>query len=295
VTALQLQLALGALIGLGVALVLRALAPAAPDLGAALKALEAPIAGPAPADLDLTTRIGLWADTHAPALVRLRVPAADFAITGVNPVAHTGRKLLAGLYGLALPMIANTILALAGIPLPWAVPALAGPVAGLVFFTIPDGALRDRAADTRRDFTRALVSYIDLVTLERRSGTGTAAALESAAHTADNPTFTRIRATLDTARWAGTPPWDALAATADDIAVPELTELANIMRLAGEETTSIADTLAARSLALRTAIAEDEHAAANAAGERMWIAGALLALIYLTMLAGPGVIRVITG
>ncbi len=292
-TALQIQLALGGLIGLGLALIVRGLAPATPDLGAALHAMTpATVTGPGPADL--TTRLGLWATTRIPAAARVRVADADFAILGINPITHHGRRLLAAGYGLLLPTLANLLLAAAGLPLPWALPAAAGLASGAAFLVIADSTIRDRATAARLDFTRALVAYLDLVTLERRSGVGTAEAMEAAATAADNPTFLHIRSALTTARWAGVPPWDALASLADDLDIPPLADLAHIMRLAGEQSTSIADSLAARSRALRTALAEDEHADANSAGERMWVAGALLAVIYLAMLAGPGVIRVLT-
>lgn len=292
-TTLQLELALGGLLGLGLALIVRGLVPAAPDLGAAFRAMAPPDSAAGSGPVDLATRVGLWVSGRAPALARVRIPAADFAILGINPVAHTGRRLLAGCYGLAFPAVVNLVLTAIGLPLPWAVPAVVGPVSAAAFLVIADGSVRSRAAEARIDFTRALVAYIDLVTLERRSGAGTAEAMEVAAAAADNPTFLRLRTALTTARWAGVPPWDALDALADDIAMPPLEDLANIMRLAGEQSTSVGETLAARSQALRTALAEDEHAAANSAGERMWAAGALLAVIYLAMLAGPGILRVL--
>lgn len=294
-TALQLELLAGAAIALGVLLIARALAPGTPDLGSAFAAMAPAPATTGPGPADLQSRVGLWAGARLPALARSRVPDADFAILAVNPITHTGRKLLAGVYGLAFPMLANTALAAAGMPLPWPVPAAAGLATAALFYTIPDGALRDRAARARLDFARALVSYIDLVGLERRAGAGTAAAMESAAATADNWVFLRLRTALGTARYAGVSPWDSLSLLAADIGVPQLDDVANIMRLAGEESTSVADALTARSEALRNQLAEDEHAAANAAGERMWIPGSLLVVIYLVLLAGPGVIRVISG
>lgn len=292
---LQLAMLFGGLIGLGVATAIMALLPTTPDLGAAFKSMEprqAPQPGAGP--VDVTTRVGLWASDQPRLASLTRVPESDFAILGVNRIAHTGKKVLAAVYGLLFPTLANFVLVAAGSPLPWAIPAIAGIGVAAMFFTIPDGALRDRATDARDEFVRALGAYTDLVALERRAGSGTAAAMESAAGVADNWVFIRIRESLAASRWAGTTPWDGLAALADDIAVPQLAELANIMRLAGEESSSVAETLRARSEALRTAIAENEHAAANEAGERMWVAGALLAVIYLVMLAGPGVIRVIT-
>lgn len=292
---LQLAMLFGGLLGLGVVTAIVAWLPTTPDLGAALKSMEpapAPQLGSGP--VDLTTRLGLWVSGRPRMGSLTRVCDADFAILGVNRIAHTGKKMLAALYGLMFPTLANLVLAAAGAPVPWAAPALAGIGVAALFFIIPDGAIRDRAAAAREEFVRALSAYTDLVTLERRAGSGTAAAMETAAEVADNWVFTRIRESLAASRWSGTTPWDGLAALAEEIAVPQLDELANIMRLAGEESSSVAQTLQARSQALRTAIAESEHTAANQAGERMWIAGALLAVIYLVMLAGPGVIRVIT-
>lgn len=293
-SALQWQLAIGATLGLGIALVVRGLIPAPPDLGAALRTLTPPVARTGPGPADLPTRVGLWASDHAPQALRPRVSAADYALLGINPISHAGRRLLAAGYGLAFPTLLNLMLTLAGAPLPWVLPAAAGLPLAAVFALAADGTVHNRAAEARLDFTRALVAYLDVVTLERRSGAGTTAALETAAAAADNPTFHRIRGTLATAHWAGQPPWDALETLAADIEVPALADLAHTMRLAGEESTSVADTLAARSRALRTALAEDEHAHANAAGERMWVAGALLAVIYMAMLAVPAVLRVLS-
>ena len=76
--------------------------------------------------------------------------------------------------------------------------------------------------------------------------------------------------------------------------MPELADLAGVMRLAGEESTSVSATLRARAAGLRNALAEDAHSQANAAMQRMMLPLAALALIYLVLLALPGVLNVMS-
>jgi hypothetical protein len=96
------------------------------------------------------------------------------------------------------------------------------------------------------------------------------------------------------ARLSGQSPWDALTDLAAEVDVPELADLAGVMRLAGEESTSVSTTLRARAAALRNALAESSHAQANAAMQKMMLPLAALALIYLVLLALPGVLNVVS-
>ena len=65
------------------------------------------------------------------------------------------------------------------------------------------------------------------------------------------------------------------------------------MRLAGEESTAVSTTLKARAASLRNALAEDAHAQANSAMQKMMLPLAAMALIYLILLALPGVLTVL--
>ena len=65
------------------------------------------------------------------------------------------------------------------------------------------------------------------------------------------------------------------------------------MRLSGDEGAAVYQTLRARSAALRIAILNTELAKANAAGERMSMPVAILALIFLVILGAPAVLRVL--
>ena len=99
------------------------------------------------------------------------------------------------------------------------------------------------------------------------------------------------REELARTRWSGLPPWDALHALADELGLPELDDLADIMRLSGEEGAQVYTNLRARSAAMRTAMLNDEMAKANAVGERMSIPGCLLGVIFMALLVAPALLR----
>ncbi len=105
--------------------------------------------------------------------------------------------------------------------------------------------------------------------------------------------FIRLREQLVRARLSGTPPWDGLHALAVELGLPELSDLADIMRLSGEEGAAVAATLRARSRGLRVALLAQEQTRANEDSERMVIPVALLGLIFLIILGAPAVVRIL--
>jgi hypothetical protein len=281
-------LLLGALAGFGLTLVVSRLVPAPPDLGAVLERLSmqrrsAPDVGSA----GLRDRLGRALLAHGGALPGLRPPVRDLAILRIAPHEWLGEKALLGIIGLAFPPLLVALLDVAGIVLPWAVPTVASVALGAFFFTLPSLTVRERATAAREDFARAVGAYIELVALERLAGAGTNQALENAAHVGRSWVFERIREELLRARLSGVTPWDSLAALSEELGVPELGDLSDIMRLAGEEGAQVYEALRARGRSLRTAMLTREQARANAASERMVLPVALLALCFALMIATP--------
>lgn len=298
-SALQAAVLTGGLFGLGLTLILSRVLPAQPHLGAALERL-APARGAAGAPGDaqaggLQDRVGLWVHRHLPGAAALRLPRHELAVLRTPVHRYLGEKALYALIGLLFPTLVAFTVALLGSPLPFAVPLLAGLVLAAVMSFIPDLAVRAAAKAAREEFKRALGAYIDLVALERASGSGTTQALEAAAAIGDSWVFRRLREELARARWSGTPPWDGLAQLADELGLPELSDLGDIMRLSGEQGATVYATLRARSTSLRTALLNDEHAKANAAGERMALPLAALGITFLLLLVAPPVLLVVFG
>jgi pilus assembly protein TadC len=305
-TALTLALLAGGTAGLGVTLVVRELLPAQPALAAALDRLAPP--PPArtadakavqPGDDDpartsgLETRVGLAVQRHLDSLPMLRVPTRDLMLLRLPVHRWLGQKVLMGLLGLLFPALFTLVAAAMGYALPVALPALGGLALGALLFLVPDVEVARKAAAARQEFARATGAYLDLTALERAAGAGATQALEQAATVGDSWVFVRLREELARARLSGTPPWDGLHALSAELALPELSDLADIMRLSGEQGAAVADTLRARSRGLRAALLTKEQTRANTDSERMVIPVALLGLIFLVILGAPAIVRIL--
>ena len=301
VTTLRLAIVCGAAAGLGLTLLVARLLPAHPDLVATLgrertrrlTGLEADSRTHRPRSI--TDRLGVWVERHATGVMWARVPTRELRMLRIPVHHYFGEKALFALIGLAFPSIATALLALFGIRLPVTIPVIASLTLAAVLSFLPDYNARDNAAKARQEFVRALGAYVDLVALERHAGAGATQALDSAAAVGDSWVFERIREELARARWSGHPPWDGLADLADDLQLPELADLADIMRLSGEEGATVYASLRARSAGMRAALLSHEHAQANAADERLTFPVTLLAFVFLLLVSTPAILRILFG
>ena len=164
-----------------------------------------------------------------------------------------------------------------------------------MLFLLPDYNARDDAKKARAEFARALGAYFDLVALERHNGSGPRQAMEAAAAVGDSWVFARLCEELARTRWSGLTPWESLRALGDELGLSELADLADIMRLSGEEGAQVYASLRARSAAMRTAMLTAEKAKANEVAERMSIPMSLLGVIFLAILVTPALLRVMGG
>ncbi len=294
-TGLQLALAAGALVALGLVMLGARLMPAEPDLAEAMRRLT-PTRGRANTlgSASVSTgkeRLGVWAMKALPPAVWVRTPTRELALLRIPPARFYGDKLTFAFLGLLIPPLLAWFFGLIGLGFPVAIPALASlGLAGVMFF-LPNYNAVDDARKARLEFTRALGAYIDIVALERHNGSGVRQAMEAAAEVGDSWVFTRLSEELTRSRWSGLPPWDALHTLAEELGLPELDDFADIMRLSGEEGASVYANLRARSAAMRTAMLNDEIAEANAVGERMTIPGSLLGVIFMALLVAPSLLR----
>ena len=299
-TGLQLALTAGALIGLGVALLVWRLTPADPDLGDALGRLSPEHAKRRTVEAmnparDARERLGVWGMKTLPAGVWGAIPVQELAILRTPVSRYYGEKIMFALLGLAIPPLLTTFFALLGARLPIVIPAVATVGLAAVMFFLPNYNVRDDAKKARAEFSRALGAYVDVVALERNSGAGPRQAMEVAACVGDSWVFRRLAEELARTRWSGVTPWDALHALALELGLPELDDLADIMRLSGEEGAQIYRSLRARSAGMRSAMLAAEKARANEVGEKMSIPMSLLGVIFLAILVAPALLRVIAG
>ncbi len=297
ITGLQLAVLGGVVLGAGVALVVWRLLPARPDLGDVLGRLSPDTdghsgRGPDVGDGSAADRIGRWGVRALPGSIWGKPLDQELALLRIPLTRFYGEKLLFALLGTAAAPLLSLLLMLLGWRLPVLLPVGGTLLLAVGLFFLPDYNVRDDAKRARTEFARALGAYTDLVALERNSGSGPRQAMEVAAAVGDNWVFRRLREELAYSSWSGEQPWDALRRLSYELGVTELADLADIMRLSGEEGAQIYGQLRARSAAMRTAMLNDEVALSNAVGEKMSIPMSLLGVIFLVILVTPALLRV---
>ena len=97
------------------------------------------------------------------------------------------------------------------------------------------------------------------------------------------------------AQLAGLPSWQGLIQLSERLRLPELDDVADIMRASGEDGAAVYATLRARAASLRGALRADEAAAANAASEHMIVPVAFLGVAFMALLGYPAFARILFG
>lgn len=295
ITGLQLATASGGLVAAGVAVAVAAARPGPVRLDDALRRLR-PATRPATTPgqrPDVETRIGAWAERYLPGLVWGSVPEADLAILGRSRATFYGSKVLTAAIGLVIGPLLAVLAALLGLRLPFAVPVAGSIGLAAVMWSLPGNELKDKAARARAEFSHALGAFVEMVALERLSGSGVPQALQHAADIGDSWPFQRIAATLRRTQYTGHNPWDALDDLGAELELQQLGDLADIMRLAGTDGTQIYDSLRARGAAMRHGLLNEHISQANRAGERIAIPVGLLVFILAITLITPAFLRML--
>ena len=287
----------GALVATGLVGIVWSLIPARVDVVDGLDRLLTPARPREAAETPSTSteRIGHWTLRHLPPALWRLAPLRDLEILRKSVSEFYGEKALVALIGLVTVPTLTWVLSFAGLRLPIAIPvgATLATAAGLWF--LPDIDVRHRAAEARAEFGRALGAYIELVAMERQSGSGARQALEIAATVGDSWVFTRISQELARSGWAGQTPWEALDNLGEQLGLPALGDLSDIMRLGGEEGAQVVTTLRARAGAIRTQMRTDAVAHTNNTSERLTLPGMVMAALFTVILVAPGLAAMFVG
>ncbi|MEU5551793.1 MULTISPECIES: type II secretion system F family protein [unclassified Micromonospora] len=275
----------GAVVGLGVYLIVRELVPATPALGPALRRLHQPPGatrlGPADRRLDWLTGLARW----------LRPPHRQLALLDRTPEQYALSMLLSALIGLAAPALLGFTLLAVGVSLPLTVPVLGSLGLAVLCALVAHRSMIARAEAARDEFRQAVCTYLDLVALQLSAAHGPVQSLERAAAICEGWVFDRISEALRMAQMQMHSPWDELRGLSDRIGIPELGDVGAIMRSSGSEGAQVHETLRSRADSLRDQIRTDNLARAEGVTSRLDIPGALLVFVLLGFAIYPFLAR----
>lgn len=172
------------------------------------------------------------------------------------------------------------------------VPAVAAIIGAVVGYLLPNLLIVREAATAQIGATEALLTYIELVTLERLTNASATQALHNAASLSDVPVFVQIRVALDRARLEQQSPYAELRRLSAQLKLPELGDIADVMQL-DETGAALSDTLRARVRELRDAYLSRQQTRAAADAEGMTIYMTLPALIFGMIFLVAAMLRII--
>jgi Flp pilus assembly protein TadB len=293
----------GAGIGLGLALLLRGLWPARPTLAASLAHLHSGRLPLAPTAILAPTQPATWRGGIGRSVtaalhdlgIELGSHRQDLRVMERSLEAHVAEKVLFALGGATLAAATAGVVRLAGIQLPFLIPAWALIVVGSLGWFAPDLVLRSEAETRQRSFRHAVGAFLDLVAVSLAGGTGIEGALHGAVTLGQGWGFTRLSEALEHARLAGDTPWAALGRVGEELGVPELRELAASLVLAGHEGAKVRQSLAAKAASVRLHQLADVEGEAAEATERMVLPIGLLFFGFLVFIGYPAVAAIVGG
>jgi Flp pilus assembly protein TadB len=219
---------------------------------------------------------------------------ADLALMGRTRGAHLASKAAVAVVLLLLAPVVWSILRIAGMSLPPAVPAVLAVGLGLFGFFLPDLALKSEAQVRRMEFRRSVGIFLDLVSMNLAGGRGLPEALLAAATVTDHWTLVRIRQSLANARLYGTTPWVALGDLGREIGLEELQELSGALSLAADDGAKIRASLSARAATMRRKELTRAEGEEGEKSQSMLVAQMLISTAFLIFLAYPAVAQLLS-
>jgi tight adherence protein C len=294
----------GALVGLGLLVLIISLRPARPTIAAGIARLDA---DRQPARFSVSSAIlsneGLsgWRVRLGSRLaaefesrgIRVQSLRADLAVLGRSLEGFLASTVLFAVAGLLFPLVLTGLAGLAGVELGLSVSVGMALLFALLGALLPLVAVRREAATRRKDFRHAVGAFLDLVSMNLAGGRGVPEALTAAAGIGGGWPFARLQDTLAFARLQGLTPWAALGRLGDEVGLNELRDLAAALALVADDGAKIRDSLAARAATLRRRELAEMEGRAGERSQSMLVAQMLIVLGYLLFLAYPAVSRIL--
>lgn len=161
-----------------------------------------------------------------------------------------------------------------------------------LFFMLPDLEVRRDAASKRRDLRRVVGAYLDLVAMNLAGGRGLPEALKAASEVSDGWALLRIQYALADARITGQSQWQALGELGARLGVEELKDLSASLALVADDGAKVRASLASRAETMRHRELAEIEGSAGEKSQSMLVAQLMLCAGFLVFLIFPAAMRV---
>ncbi len=288
---LWVAIAAGVLLAAGLWALAGYFVPSHPRLADTLRVLDGRVEDERAAAVGGRDRLGAWARRHLPGRVDDRI-GRQLQLRGIGLDRFYSYKVLAALAGFALPSLAGAVLLLAGGDSP-IIPMVVALLLGVVGFFLPDIVIGRRAVSASSDATEALLTFMDLVTLERLANSSATQSLHAAAAVSDQAVFVAIRDSLQRSRLEQRAPFTELKRLGEQLDLPALCDVADVMKL-DDSGASLSEALRARVKELRDAHLTKAKVEASAISERMTFLMVIPSLIFGLLFLIPPLLRLLS-
>lgn len=293
-----LTVTVGAIAGLGIFALVRALIPTRRGAVATVAQIDAlraagPSSGPAPRANDFRGRIGQRVSAfYLQQGWEQRSLRADLAVLDRSWDNFLATKVMLSAVGLFFGPFLFGIAWQLGVGSNPVIPLWMALLFGGLFFFLPDVEVRRDAVDKRRDLRRVIGAYLDLVSMNLAGGRGLPEALMAAAEIGDGWALQRVRNALADARITGTSQWIALGRLGDELGVEELKDLSVTLGLVADDGAKVRESLASRAETMRHRELAEIEGGAGEKSQSMLVAQLLLCAGFLVFLIFPAAMRV---
>ncbi len=296
---------LGAVFGLGVFVLVRALTPSRPSAVASVAKIDslrargvpvpAPGAGQAHRGRSIRPRARIGeraADFYRSQGWQQRSLRADLNVLERSWEGFLATKVLLAVAGLFFGPFLFSVAWIVGFGSSPVLPVWLALAFAALFFFLPDLEVRRDAVTKRRDLRRVIGAYLDLVAMNLAGGRGLPEALKAAAEVSESGALRRIQQVLSNARITGTSQWEALGRLGEDMGVDELKDLSTSLALVADDGAKVRASLSARAETMRHRELAEIEGAAGEKSQSMLIAQLLLCAGFLVFLIFPAAWRV---
>ncbi|WP_461083615.1 type II secretion system F family protein [Streptomyces deserti] len=294
----------GAIIGLGVYVLVRALMPGKRSAIAQVARIDAMRARGAAYESARTAKdTGRFGSLRAEVGARVaefylqqgweqRSLRADLAVLERSWENFLATKVLLGAAGLFFGPLLFAVVWTLGFGSGPIIPVWLALVCAALFFFLPDLEVRRDAAEKRRDLRRVIGAYLDLVSMSLAGGRGLPEALMAAAEISDGWANQRIKNALSDARITGVSQWQALGQLGEELGVEELKDLSASLALVADDGAKVRESLASRAETMRHRELAEIEGSAGEKSQSMLVAQLLLCAGFLVFLIYPAAMRV---